>query len=65
MQLALVLGLMLSIILMVVLQFGSRIFTKDINVLQLISLGIPVSLSPSAQAKKQMTFLFLVPIVPG
>lgn len=40
-QFALVLGLLLSVILLVGLQFASRLFTKDINVLNLISLGIP------------------------
>lgn len=42
MQLGLVLGLVLSVTLVVVLQFASRLFTKDINVLQLIGLSIPV-----------------------
>ncbi|GLT55252.1 hypothetical protein SLA2020_283910 [Shorea laevis] len=37
----LVLGLVLSFSLVAVLQFASRLFTKDINVLQLISLSIP------------------------
>lgn len=40
-QMALVLGLLLSVILVVVLQFASRLFTADINVLQLIGLSIP------------------------
>ncbi|KAF8403822.1 hypothetical protein HHK36_011928 [Tetracentron sinense] len=40
-QLGLVLGLMLSVVLGVGLQFASRLFTKDINVLHLISIGIP------------------------
>ncbi|KAF8398372.1 hypothetical protein HHK36_017299 [Tetracentron sinense] len=40
-QLGLVLGLVLSVILGVGLQFASRLFTKDINVLHLISIGIP------------------------
>ncbi|GLT96070.1 hypothetical protein SLE2022_137190 [Rubroshorea leprosula] len=40
-QFALVLGLVLSAILSVVLPFSARLFTKDIGVLQLISLGIP------------------------
>ncbi|GLT37388.1 hypothetical protein SLA2020_117060 [Shorea laevis] len=40
-QFALVLGLVLSIILSAVLPFSSGLFTKDISVLQLISLGIP------------------------
>ncbi|KAL6133930.1 hypothetical protein ACLB2K_066163 [Fragaria x ananassa] len=40
-QMALVLGIILAVMLTVVLKFASRLFTKDINVLQLISLGIP------------------------
>ncbi|KAK2967427.1 hypothetical protein RJ640_022359 [Escallonia rubra] len=40
-QLGLVLGLLLAILLGVGLQFGARLFTKDINVLHLISVGIP------------------------
>ncbi|KAK3035201.1 hypothetical protein RJ639_034589, partial [Escallonia herrerae] len=40
-QLGLVLGLLLAIVLGVGLQFGARLFTKDINVLHLISVGIP------------------------
>ncbi|KAM5558882.1 protein DETOXIFICATION 42-like [Rosa sericea] len=40
-QMALVLGIVLSVILTVVLKFASRLFTDDINVLHLISLGIP------------------------
>ncbi|KAF9664719.1 hypothetical protein SADUNF_Sadunf16G0047400 [Salix dunnii] len=40
-QYALVLGLVLSIILAVGLQFSSRLFTKDASVLHLISVGIP------------------------
>ncbi|KAB1222334.1 MATE efflux family protein 1 [Morella rubra] len=43
-QMALVLGLLLSVILVVVLQFASRLFTADINVLQLIGLSIPLLL---------------------
>lgn len=42
-QLGLVLGLMLAIILGVGLQYGARLFTKDVNVLHLISIAIPVS----------------------
>jgi hypothetical protein len=42
-QYALVLGVVLSIILSVGLQFASRLFTKDASVLHLISVGIPVS----------------------
>ncbi|CAK7342520.1 unnamed protein product [Dovyalis caffra] len=38
---ALVLGLVLSIFLSVGLQFASRLFTEDVNVLHLISVGIP------------------------
>ncbi|OVA19421.1 Multi antimicrobial extrusion protein [Macleaya cordata] len=40
-QLGLVLGLILSIVLGVGLHFGSSLFTDDINVLHLISIGIP------------------------
>ncbi|XVE61170.1 hypothetical protein DITRI_Ditri06bG0018200 [Diplodiscus trichospermus] len=40
-QISIVLGLLLSFILAVGLQFASRLFTNDINVLQLISLSIP------------------------
>ncbi|RVX09776.1 Protein detoxification 42 [Vitis vinifera] len=40
-QLGLVLGLVLSVFLLVVLQYASRVFTKDVNVLQLMNLGIP------------------------
>uniref|UniRef100_A0A3N7G2F2 Protein DETOXIFICATION n=1 Tax=Populus trichocarpa TaxID=3694 RepID=A0A3N7G2F2_POPTR len=40
-QYALVLGVVLSIILSVGLQFASRLFTKDASVLHLISVGIP------------------------
>ncbi|XP_041026223.1 protein DETOXIFICATION 42-like isoform X3 [Juglans microcarpa x Juglans regia] len=40
-QLGLVLGLSLSVIIVGVLQFAPRIFTQDINVLQLIGLSIP------------------------
>ncbi|TXG70452.1 hypothetical protein EZV62_005387 [Acer yangbiense] len=40
-QLGLVLGLLLSVILLVVLHFASGLFTKDVGVLQLISVGIP------------------------
>ncbi|CAB4278409.1 unnamed protein product [Prunus armeniaca] len=41
-QLGLVLGLMLAVILGVGLQYGARLFTKDVDVLHLISIGIPV-----------------------
>ncbi|XP_057982153.1 protein DETOXIFICATION 42-like [Malania oleifera] len=40
-QLGLALGLVLSITLIVLLQFSLRLFSKDINVLQLMSFGIP------------------------
>ncbi|KAL9268816.1 DETOXIFICATION 42-like protein [Drosera capensis] len=40
-KLGLALGILLSLILVIGLPFASRLFTKDINVLQLISLGIP------------------------
>lgn len=36
-------GLMLAAILGVGLQYGARLFTKDVNVLHLIGIGIPVS----------------------
>ncbi|XP_015579386.1 protein DETOXIFICATION 42-like isoform X1 [Ricinus communis] len=40
-QLGLVLGLLLSVILLVGLQFASRLFTEDISVLHLITVGMP------------------------
>ncbi|XP_058003275.1 protein DETOXIFICATION 42-like isoform X3 [Hevea brasiliensis] len=40
-QFGLVLGMFLSVFLLVGLQFASRLFTEDINVLHLISMGIP------------------------
>uniref|UniRef100_A0A5B7ASN1 Protein DETOXIFICATION n=1 Tax=Davidia involucrata TaxID=16924 RepID=A0A5B7ASN1_DAVIN len=40
-QLGLVLGLALAVILGVGLQYGARLFTKDVDVLHLISVGIP------------------------
>ncbi|EXB93303.1 MATE efflux family protein 1 [Morus notabilis] len=45
-QLGLVLGLMLAIFLGVGMQFGAKLFTSDVNVLRLISIGIPL-LNPS------------------
>lgn len=42
MQLGLVLGLMLAVILGVGLQYGAKLFSKDANVLHLMSIGIPV-----------------------
>lgn len=43
-QLGLVLGLILAVILGVGMRFGARLFTDDVNVLHLISIGIPVLL---------------------
>lgn len=40
-QLGLALGLVLSLIVIVILKYASTIFTSDINVLHLLSLGIP------------------------
>ncbi|XP_071719683.1 protein DETOXIFICATION 42-like isoform X2 [Rutidosis leptorrhynchoides] len=40
-QLGLVLGVALAVLLGVGLQFGARLFTKDVGVLHLISIGIP------------------------
>ncbi|KAE8037154.1 hypothetical protein FH972_009769 [Carpinus fangiana] len=40
-QLGLVLGLILAVIVGVGLRFGARLFTDDVNVLHLISIGIP------------------------
>ncbi|XP_004293176.1 PREDICTED: MATE efflux family protein 1-like [Fragaria vesca subsp. vesca] len=40
-QLGLALGLILAFLLGVGLQYGARLFTKDVNVLHLISIGIP------------------------
>lgn len=42
-QLGLILGLVLSFLLFSLLPFASKLFTNDINVLQLISITIPVS----------------------
>ncbi|KAI8558999.1 hypothetical protein RHMOL_Rhmol04G0140000 [Rhododendron molle] len=44
-QLGLVLGLVLSVLVAVVLQLASRLFTNDVNVRQILSLGIPVLVS--------------------
>ncbi|MFS7956347.1 hypothetical protein Hanom_Chr07g00653581 [Helianthus anomalus] len=41
-QLGLVLGVMLAVFLGDGLHFGARLFTKDVRVLHLISIGIPV-----------------------
>ena len=48
MQLGLVLGLFLSIIIPVVLELSPRLFAKDADVLNLMSIGIPVPLSTSS-----------------
>ncbi|KAL7138500.1 hypothetical protein ABFS83_10G168500 [Erythranthe nasuta] len=40
-QLGLILGLILSIVVAIILQFSSTLFTKDVNVLRLLQLGIP------------------------
>ncbi|XP_047318208.1 protein DETOXIFICATION 42-like [Impatiens glandulifera] len=40
-QLGLALGLILSVIVASVLHFASKLFTEDVNVIQMISLGIP------------------------
>ncbi|KAL0453085.1 UNVERIFIED_CONTAM: protein DETOXIFICATION 42 [Sesamum latifolium] len=40
-QLSLALGLVLCIVVAIILQFSSRLFTDDINVLRLLQLGIP------------------------
>ncbi|KAI3806529.1 hypothetical protein L1987_22436 [Smallanthus sonchifolius] len=45
-QLALALGLILSFIIGVGLSFSSGVFTEDVKVLQILSLGIPVSIPP-------------------
>ncbi|KAF2312049.1 hypothetical protein GH714_027878 [Hevea brasiliensis] len=40
-QLGLLLGLMLAVVLGLGLSFGARLFTSDVNVLHMISIGIP------------------------
>ncbi|KAL7097940.1 hypothetical protein ACP275_10G174500 [Erythranthe tilingii] len=40
-QLGLILGLILSIVVAIILRFSSTLFTKDVNVLRLLQLGIP------------------------
>lgn len=42
MQLGVVLGLVLALVLGIGLHYGARVFTKDVNVLNLIGIGIPV-----------------------
>lgn len=41
-QLGLVMGLFLAVFLGIVMQFAWRVFTKDVKVMQLMRLGIPV-----------------------
>ncbi|XP_042515538.1 protein DETOXIFICATION 42-like isoform X1 [Macadamia integrifolia] len=55
-QLGFVLGLVLSVVLGVGLQFASRLFTKDINVLHLISIGIPFV--AASQPLNALAFVF-------
>ncbi|XP_042511134.1 protein DETOXIFICATION 42-like isoform X3 [Macadamia integrifolia] len=55
-QLGFVLGLVLSVFLGVGLQFASRLFTQDINVLQLISIGIPFV--AASQPLNALAFVF-------
>ena len=43
-QMGFVLGLGLAVFVGVGLQFGGRVFSRDVNVLHLISIGIPVCL---------------------
>lgn len=42
MQLGLVLGLVLAVTLGMGMKYGAKLFTSDANVLNLISIGIPV-----------------------
>ncbi|KAJ4978570.1 hypothetical protein NE237_009350 [Protea cynaroides] len=55
-QLGFVLGLVLSVFLGVGLQYASRLFTKDINVLHLISIGIPFV--AASQPLNALAFVF-------
>ncbi|XP_043692109.1 protein DETOXIFICATION 42-like isoform X5 [Telopea speciosissima] len=55
-QLGFVLGLVLSVFLGVGLQFASRLFTKDINVIHLISIGIPFV--AASQPLNALAFVF-------
>lgn len=56
-QLGLVLGLVLLAMLMAVLQFAYQLFTEDIEVIKLISIGIPVLLLPEHFEYKNATLL--------
>ncbi|PIN16695.1 putative membrane protein, predicted efflux pump [Handroanthus impetiginosus] len=55
-QLGLILGLILCIIVAVILQFSSQIFTKDVNVLLLLQLGIPFV--AATQPVNSLAFVF-------
>ncbi|KAF3452536.1 hypothetical protein FNV43_RR02969 [Rhamnella rubrinervis] len=55
-QLGLVLGLMLAAILGVGLQYGAKLFSKDVNVLNLISIGIPFV--AATQPMNALAFVF-------
>lgn len=58
-QLGLVLGVMLAVMLGVGLQYRARLFTKDVNVLHLISTGIPVP--PCLQKQHSISLHFFNP----
>lgn len=60
-QLGLVLGLILAVILGVGLRFGARLFTDDVNVLHLISIGIPVLLMSETSNSTFALFNCLIP----
>lgn len=49
MQMGVVLGMALAFILGTGLHFGAKLFTKDVDVLNLIRIGIPVIYSCSKQ----------------
>ncbi|KAG8371929.1 hypothetical protein BUALT_Bualt12G0013900 [Buddleja alternifolia] len=55
-QLSLVLGMILSIIVAIILQFSSQLFTNDINVLHLLQLGIPFV--AATQSINSLAFVF-------
>ncbi|KAK2452914.1 MATE efflux family protein [Trifolium repens] len=60
-QLGLILGLLLSFLLFSLLPFASRLFTNDINVLQLIGICIPVHVKKTVQNLFDRTKLPLYP----
>ena len=64
-QLGLVLGLILAVILGVGLRFGARLFTDDVNVLHLISIGIPVLLMSETSNSTFVLLNCLIPNNPG